>query len=216
MSFDPWRAELIPLLCVVMVLTIAYQQVIAALTGLSLALILVLSNGFDTGEFVAILGAICVAIVSIGQVSSRSKLIKVGIATAGTYFLLTMTMGVIVSQRPDRLWVDHELFWHALRGAGWCIAAGYLVAGSLPFIESTFGVVTDISLLELSDVSHPLLQELVRRLLAHTTTQLVWRHSPKQPPMRLVPMVCYVGWGHTFMILGRCSNPVFRRKHDSR
>lgn len=163
MSFDPWRAELIPLLCVVMVLTIAYQQVIAALTGLSLALILVLSNGFDTGEFVAILGAICVAIVSIGQVSSRSKLIKVGIATAGTYFLLTMTMGVIVSQRPDRLWVDHELFWHALRGAGWCIAAGYLVAGSLPFIESTFGVVTDISLLELSDVSHPLLQELVRR-----------------------------------------------------
>ncbi len=43
------------------------------------------------------------------------------------------------------------------------MAAGYLVAGSLPFIESTFGVVTDIKLLELCDPSHPLLQELVRR-----------------------------------------------------
>jgi putative nucleotidyltransferase with HDIG domain len=38
-----------------------------------------------------------------------------------------------------------------------------LVAGSLPFIERAFRVVTDISLLEMSDVSHPLLQELVRR-----------------------------------------------------
>ena len=40
--------------------------------------------------------------------------------------------------------------------------AGYLVAGSLPFVESAFGFVTDISLLELSDVSHPLLRELVQ------------------------------------------------------
>ncbi|MBA4032435.1 MAG: phosphohydrolase [Planctomyces sp.] len=163
LSFDPWRAEIIPLLCVVMILTIAYQQVLAALTGFSLTLILVLSNGYDTSEFVAILGAVCLSIVSLGQVSSRSKLIKVGVATAATYLLLTMAMGVIVGQRLDRLWLDNELLWHALRGAGWCIAAGYLVAGSLPFIESTFGVVTDISLLELSDVSHPLLQELVRR-----------------------------------------------------
>ena len=34
---------------------------------------------------------------------------------------------------------------------------------TLPFIESGFGVVTDISLLEMGDISHPLLQELVRR-----------------------------------------------------
>ena len=33
----------------------------------------------------------------------------------------------------------------------------------LPFIESLFGVLTDLSLLELGDVAHPLLQELVRR-----------------------------------------------------
>jgi hypothetical protein len=55
------------------------------------------------------------------------------------------------------------LIWQSLRGAALCIVAGFLVAGSLPFIESGFGVVTDLSLLELSDPSHPLLQELVRR-----------------------------------------------------
>ena len=37
------------------------------------------------------------------------------------------------------------------------------MTGLLPFVEQTFGVLTDLSLLELGDVTHPLLQELVRR-----------------------------------------------------
>src|ERR1051326_881699 len=37
------------------------------------------------------------------------------------------------------------------------------MTGLLPFIEKGFGVLTDISLLEIGDISHPLLQELVRR-----------------------------------------------------
>jgi hypothetical protein len=44
-----------------------------------------------------------------------------------------------------------------------CVAAGFLMTGLLPFIEKTFGVLTDISLLEIGDIAHPLLQELVRR-----------------------------------------------------
>jgi hypothetical protein len=45
----------------------------------------------------------------------------------------------------------------------WVLAAGFLMTGLLPFIESLFGVLTDLSLLELGDVAHPLLQELIRR-----------------------------------------------------
>jgi hypothetical protein len=41
--------------------------------------------------------------------------------------------------------------------------AGFFLGGSLPFVESAFGIVTGISLLELGDITHPLLQELVRR-----------------------------------------------------
>jgi putative nucleotidyltransferase with HDIG domain len=44
-----------------------------------------------------------------------------------------------------------------------CTLAGFLLTGSLPLVERWFGIVTDISLLELADGSHPLLQELVRR-----------------------------------------------------
>jgi putative nucleotidyltransferase with HDIG domain len=44
-----------------------------------------------------------------------------------------------------------------------CIVTGFLMHGLLPFIERFFGILTDMSLLELSDLSHPLLRELARR-----------------------------------------------------
>jgi len=47
---------------------------------------------------------------------------------------------------------------------GFCaILAGVVMTGILPFIERLFDVQTDISLLELGDAAHPLLQELARR-----------------------------------------------------
>ncbi len=49
------------------------------------------------------------------------------------------------------------------RDGGWAIVASFLVTGLLPFIEKVFDVLTDLSLLEIGDPSHPLLQELVRR-----------------------------------------------------
>jgi putative nucleotidyltransferase with HDIG domain len=51
----------------------------------------------------------------------------------------------------------------ALRNFTWGTLAGFLLTGCLPLVEKLFGIVTDISLLELADGSHPLLQELVRR-----------------------------------------------------
>ena len=37
------------------------------------------------------------------------------------------------------------------------------MTGLLPLVENLFGILTDLSLLVLGDVAHPLLQELVRR-----------------------------------------------------
>ena len=51
----------------------------------------------------------------------------------------------------------------SLRGLAWGVLSGFLVSGMLPAVERCFGVVTDVSLIELGDGSHPLLQELVRR-----------------------------------------------------
>jgi membrane-associated HD superfamily phosphohydrolase len=83
--------------------------------------------------------------VLLNGVSSRSKIVKVGLIAAIVYLLVTWGVGVVENQRLNRLWTDQQLLFDSLRGAGWCLAAGYLVAGSLPFIEQSFGVVTDIA-----------------------------------------------------------------------
>lgn len=163
LSFDPWRAEVVPILCVVMILAIAYNQVLAALTGFSITLIVTLANGRSVGEFVVLMSVMAASVVPLNQVSNRMKLVKVGFWAAVTYFLVTWGVNIVESQQLGRLWTDRHLLTTSLQGAGWSFLTGFLVSGGLPFIEKMFGVVTDISLLELSDVSHPLLQELVQR-----------------------------------------------------
>lgn len=163
LSFDPWRAEVIPLVATVMVFAIAYNQELAVLTACTLALIIALSTTADFTEFVILLGVSATAIIPLSRVQSRSKLIKVGFVTGVIYLLISWGSILIERQSLQELWTESDFLQRGLWGGAYCIVAGYLVAGSLPFIESAFGVVTDISLLELGDVSHPLLQKLVHR-----------------------------------------------------
>ncbi len=161
LSADPWRAEVIALTAAVMVLAIAYNQVLAAITAFSLVLVVSLSTIAQFEQFVVLMAVCATAVIGLGRVSSRTTIIKVGFAMAIVYVVVSAGTTALHTSLPAEVQLGRLV--EALRGAGWCILAGYLVAGSLPFIESAFGVVTDISLLEMSDLSHPLLRELVQR-----------------------------------------------------
>jgi len=163
LSFDPWRAEMIPLLATAMIIAVAYNQVLAVLTSFSLSLIVTLSTGADLRQFVIQMSTCATAIVLLPRVGTRTTLINVGFASAGVYLLIFWGTALLNYGSETTVWLDSIRWLHALRGAGWSLAAGFIVGGSLPFIENAFGVVTDISLLEMGDVSHPLLQELIRR-----------------------------------------------------
>lgn len=163
LAHDYWGAEVIPLLATVMVFAIAYNQELATLTAFTLTLIISFSVGADLGHFVVLMSVSTTAIIFLARVPSRSTVIKVGFWAAIAYFVVSWGTSVVQSQSVSDVWIDTGRLMRSLWGSGWCIVTGYLVAGSLPFIESAFGVVTDISLLEMSDISHPLLQELVRR-----------------------------------------------------
>jgi cyclic-di-AMP phosphodiesterase PgpH len=171
LSYDPWRASVGPILACVMILSIAWTQVLAIITAFSLGLVVVLSTTGDLHEFVVLMSVCATAVVLLPKVSSRSTMVMVGFAAGGMYFITHWAVAmtgwgtsvVLDGMEPYVVWQDPAEWMSALRGAGWCVLAGFIVSGSLPFIETTFGVVTDISLLELGDVSHALLQELVRR-----------------------------------------------------
>ena len=157
-SVDPWRAEIIPLLLFGQIVAIAYRRELALLLSGVLALILVTGLGQGLWEFLALLAVTATVVLQLERIRSRSKLIYVGFFGCLVAFLLTVCTGILNDQPLNQV-----LLTEALRNVLWTLAAGFLMTGLLPFVERLFGVLTDISLLELGDVSHPLLQELVRR-----------------------------------------------------
>ncbi|MFZ5831009.1 MAG: HD family phosphohydrolase [Planctomycetota bacterium] len=155
---DQWRAEIVPLMLFGMTVSIVYRQELATLLTAAVAFVIVLGVGHGLPEFVLLFGVASVANLSLGSVRSRRKLIYVGLAAGAAAVLLEIALAVINDQPLGR-----ALLIDAIRTGFWAVAAGFLMTGLLPFIEQAFGVLTDLSLLELGDVTHPLLQELVRR-----------------------------------------------------
>lgn len=155
---DNWKAELIPLLLFGMTVSICYRQDLALLLSAVVGLLVVLSLGHGLGSFVILTAATATAILLLGRVRSRVKLVYVGLCSGAVASLTTIGVNIVNSRPLDSsLLVDAGLF------GLWGVASGFAMTGLLPFIENIFGVLTEISLLELGDVAHPLLQELVRR-----------------------------------------------------
>jgi putative nucleotidyltransferase with HDIG domain len=157
LAIQPWDAELIPIAVAAMLLAIAYNPHFALMVTFGLCLLSCLALGTGISHFVVVMGGTAAGVLTLNEVRTRTKLIKVGAAAAVGYFVLTWATGIWQSQ-PISL-IAGESLWRA----GWGLMAGFFLGGSLPFVENSFGIVTGISLLELGDITHPLLQELVRR-----------------------------------------------------
>ncbi|MBC7856338.1 MAG: HDIG domain-containing protein [Pirellulaceae bacterium] len=173
-------AEIVPLLLFGMTAAIAYEKELALLLGASVALIVAFSlDPLAVGSFVISVSSVATAILMLRRIRSRTKLIYVGAVAGLVVFLTTLGVGTLANQPFGTSeialkltnWLEPlmlDKFVPALLGGamwlGICsVLAGLLMTGLLPFIERGFDVQTDISLLELGDVQHPLLQELVRR-----------------------------------------------------
>lgn len=157
LALQPWDAELIPLALAGMTLAIAYNPHFALMVTFSLCLLTSLALGGGLGHFLVLMGGTAAGVLPLGEVRCRTKPIQVGAAAALGYFVLTWATGLWQNQPLELVAADSA--WRA----GWGLMAGFFLGGSLPFVENAFGIVTGISLLELGDVTHPLLQELVRR-----------------------------------------------------
>ncbi len=157
-AHENWQAEIVPLLVFAMTVAIAYDEDLSLLLSAEVALVVVVGLGHGLADYIALAAAAAATIFWMGRIRSRSKLIYVGL-WAGAVALATQVGSHLLEERP----FDVQLLYEAGRLGLWTLLAGFLMTGLLPFIERSFGVLTDLSLLEVGDVAHPLLQELVRR-----------------------------------------------------
>lgn len=167
---DKLWAESVPLLLFSMTMAIAYDKELALLLATSVALVIAFSLGQGLPELVILASGVAGSILLLGRIRSRTKLIYVSAFTGIVVMLTVIGVGTLAGQAfgagpmPES---NDTFFNRLLVGSIWygffALVAGVLMSGLLPFIERMFDVQTDISLLELGDAAHPLLQELVRR-----------------------------------------------------
>jgi putative nucleotidyltransferase with HDIG domain len=162
---ESWQAEVVPLLIFAMTVAIAYDEDLALLLMAQVALVVIVALGQGLSDYVTLTAPAAAMVFWMGRIRSRSKLIYVGLWAGGVAILTCLGANLLAGRSLvlEGGTIDLQLLAEAIRIGAWTVLAGFLMTGLLPFIEKWFGVLTDLSLLEVGDVAHPLLQELVRR-----------------------------------------------------
>jgi putative nucleotidyltransferase with HDIG domain len=155
LTYADW--EILPLLIFAMFVSIVYSWELATIFSILLAIVIVCGNGGDIYLFMILLGTTIAASIQLGRLRSRKKLVIVGTVAGMTAFLLTLSSGI----QGDRV-IGAPLYIDAAINFVWALLAGIVMTAVLPFIEKTLDILTDMNLLELGDVSHPLIRELIK------------------------------------------------------
>ena len=150
-----WHAYLIPTTIASMLLAILMDSGIGLIGTVILAFIMggIQGGGYDLALFTFIAGM--AGVYSVHQIRTRNQIFRAILFIMGAYLWIVLT---VTALRYDSLLDSLKIF------------AFYLVPNSIlsPIItflllglfEKFFDITTDISLLELSDLNHPLLKEL--------------------------------------------------------
>ena len=148
-----------PPLFAAVVLAIAYDQRFALALGAILSVLVGLALQAPLASMMIVLAGVGVAVIQLREIRNRSKLVLVGV-----YAGLAMAgAATIVGLATRPIHID-GIVWLVLMDAWLAFLSGFftglLVQGILPLIERAFNVTTAMTLKELNDASHPLLQKL--------------------------------------------------------
>lgn len=148
-----------PVLFAATVLAIAYDQRFALAMGVVMALLVVVMLKLPLATTVIVIVGVAASVMQLREIRSRSKLVIVG-----TYAGLAMGVTAAVVGLAVKPVLQDGVVQTVLIDALAAITSGFftglLVQGALPVIEKLFNVTTAMTLKELNDVSHPLLQRL--------------------------------------------------------
>ncbi len=178
-SHDEWRSELIPLILLSIIAAVVYGRELALLLTAASCLSITLFLGAEISELVMMLAACTSCTLLLGRIRSRTHLLYVGGVSALITALTVIGVGVATAQTLSASDLTSDLervyngplfnvvVWNLGREALWAgfciIVSAATMTALLPLVEKSFGVQTDLSLLELGDASHPLLRRLAQR-----------------------------------------------------
>jgi hypothetical protein len=136
------------------------RQVLAAEAALLFSIAAGVSAGLLAGQSLAFgIFATLTSIVASGIVSrgrDRAGIFRAGLGVGLVGVAVAVALGLYAGKGATELVV-----WGAAALAGGALLLPVAVVGVLPVIEGLFGYVTDVKLLELANLNHPALKELI-------------------------------------------------------
>ncbi len=144
-----WPVAMLPIM-----LTILFDAEVSLLSLLTLSVLLGILHRFDFTLTLLTITAGTVGCIAARRVRNRSNFIRIMAATAATTALFVFAV------ENFKLTPAEDITLQMAYGLGGGALAGALAFVLMPFFESLFGITTDITLLELSDLNHPLLRRL--------------------------------------------------------
>jgi putative nucleotidyltransferase with HDIG domain len=143
-----------PLAVLPIMVTVLFDAEVGILATIILALLVGLMHRFSFS-----LTLLCTVVGFVACFSSRRVRKRTDFYRIGFYVVLALVALMLVVENL-KLTPSSELFTElSLAVLVWLLAV-ILTLGILPVFESLFGITTDITLLELSDLNHPLLKRL--------------------------------------------------------
>jgi putative nucleotidyltransferase with HDIG domain len=136
------------------VITIARNRRFALMIAILLSLLTVYQQRGGMGHFIVLLVGSAGAVLPLGEIRGRSRLIEIGAFSAVATLVGVWAIGA-AAELPWDITLNH-----ALLAAAGALSVGFLVLGLLPLVERLFTVATSMTLLEWCDASKALLKRL--------------------------------------------------------
>lgn len=197
---------LAPLAMGTMLITILFDASLAILGAVIFTLLSGLAFDFRFDFlFVGLLSALT-GVFAVARVNQRMVIMRAAfIIAAVNLFAITTIQSILLTGN-----FSWHSFWQALLfGLINGLLSGILTIGILPFLESLFGILTPISLLELSNPNHPLLKKLLMEAPGTYHHSLVVGNLAETAAETVGgdPLLCRVG-GY-FHDVGKSKRPMF-------
>ncbi len=152
---SPFSSTIIPISISSMLLAILLYPRVAIVYTVLLSILI----GTMAGQRLEIVGHLMIGgiigIFSVRKVRRRSQLLKAGVFVGIANLGVNLTNGLLNNLQPEAYLYEG---WLGLING---LVSGIVVTGILPIFENLFKITTDISLVELSDLNHPILKEMV-------------------------------------------------------
>ena len=146
---------IIPIACAPILMTVFLDSKISIVINSLNLLFVAVIVGFDPQVILIGIVSTIVSSTTLKKISQRNDILYSTVYVATAVAVVILSSGILLSNNIKQILLDVIL---AVFGA---FISGILAMGLLPFLESSFSLVTNMKLLELSNPNNPLLKRLL-------------------------------------------------------